>query len=135
MIYFNGTSINNYESIYFNGTKIDTVYLNGTKVYGWTGEWETLTTIGLAPDSCSLASSVSNLNAYPSAFSYGYYSQGSGCADSTWVYGLNAEYRMVTSDGTFYGSGHFLWQGRTVTGADTSHNGGTTGYLQKRTYV
>lgn len=135
MIYFNGTSINNYESIYFNGTKIDTVYLNGTKVYGWTGSWETLTSGSLAPDSCNLASAVSNFNSYPAAFSSAYYSQGSGCTNSTWRYSLNPEYRMVTSDGTFYGSGHYLWQGETVTGADTSHNGGTTMSLQKRTYV
>jgi len=43
---------------------------------------------------------------------------------------------MVTSDGTFTGDGstsHFLYEGHSVTGADTSHNGGTTVSLRQST--
>lgn len=84
----------------------------------------------LTPGGCSLQSVNNSLNSYSAAFSYKAYSQGSGCADSTLRYNLTSKYRMKTSDGTFYGDGHYLWQGRTVTGADTSHNGDTTVTLQ-----
>jgi hypothetical protein len=61
------------------------------------------------------------------------YTGGPG-ADSTYTVVLRKGYRMVTDDGTFTGndsSSFYLWEGVTVTGANTSHNGGTACSLRR----
>lgn len=121
-------------SLKFNGTDITTAYVNGTQVYGPKTTWTTLFSFSLAPDSSNLENAVSTLQgSYAYAFIPGsyYYDIGPG-GDSRWRYSLRYGYRMVTSDGTFTSDGvsHYLWEGATVTGADTSHNGGTSCTLQ-----
>ena len=124
-----------------NGSEIETAYINGTQVYGLTNSsFTTLFSFSLAPDSYNLENAVSTLTAnYSHAFVPGsfYYDIGpGGNGDSRWRYKLRYGYRMVTSDGTFTNDGvsHYLWEGVTVTGADTSHNGGTSCSLQVDTF-
>lgn len=117
-----------------NGTQIETAYINGTQIFGPKATYTTLKSFSLAPDSSNLENAVTDLVAnYSYAFIPGsyYYDIGPG-GDSRWRYSLRYGYRMVTSDGTFTSDGvsHYLWEGKTVTGADTSHNGGTSCQLQ-----
>ena len=142
----NGTEIVWYENtIYHNGSVVSSptnpndVYLNGTKLFGLTGfSAETnLYSFQIAPDSRNLPNVyVPTLTGtYGDAFDdYGY--ETFGGTDYRWYYRLNVGYRFVTQDGTFTGGTEplswngetwtgYLWEGRSVTGASTSHNGGT----------
>jgi len=124
--------------IRFNGDVIEEVYFNGTRVHGPSSSYTLLKSGGLAPDSNNLENLVSSFrNSYAYAFETEYYDIGpGGTGDSRWRYRLKRGYRMVTSDGTFSpGSLHYLWEGRTVTGANTSHNGGTSVRLERATGV
>ena len=126
-------------SLIVGGTEITTAYVDGVQVYGDTNSWTPLFSFGLAPDSSNLENAVSTLqSSYSYAFIPGsyYYDVGPG-SDSRWRYSLRYGYRMVTSDGTFTADNnlHYLWEGRTVTGADTSHNGGTSCTLQKLNFI
>lgn len=135
---FNGTTLDWEDPIRFNSDTIEEVYFNGTKVHGPSSSYSLLYSFGLAPDSNNLENGVAVLqNSYAYAFETYYYDIGpGGTGDSRWRYQLKRGYRMVTSDGTFYpGSLHYLWEGRTVTGANTSHNGGTSVRLERATGV
>ena len=121
-------------NLVYDGNEIETAYFNGTQIYGPKTTWTSLYSFGLAPNSSNLENAVSVLTStYSYAFIPGstYYDIGPG-GDSRWRYSLRYGYRMVTSDGTFVEDGvsHYLWEGNTVTGADTSHNGGTSCDLQ-----
>lgn len=139
-IVFNGTSLTWYEhTIVLDGTTVSepsnagTVVFDGTTVHGLTGtSFTTLKSFGLAPDSLNLENAVADMIAnHSAAFSSYYYQSGLPSYDNRWYYTLNPGYRMVTSDGTFTGGGNYLWEGLTVTGANTSHNGGTSCQLQR----
>lgn len=133
-IIVNGTTISNFKQVYFNGTQIDTVYFDGTKVYGESGTYSTLYSFGLAPNSSNIITGVNYMLAnYPQAFTANYWAVGpTPNGNNYWYYTLAYGYRMNTSDGIFTpASGSvYLWQGLTVTGANTSHNGGTSVSLQ-----
>lgn len=132
----NGTAISNFKEVYFNGTRIDTVYVNGTKVYGIGSNWTTVWTAGMAPDSNYLeGTTVPLCQANSQAFTSQGYTQGPG-TDSVYRVVLAYGYRLVTSDGT-WGEGQAvnLYEGRTVTGANTSHNGGTSVSLQVNNFT
>jgi hypothetical protein len=151
-IYHNGIKLNWYEAnINVNGTVISSnedlndVYHNGTKVHGssnFASETQ-LYSFGIAPDSRNLPNVYvpALISTYAAAFDdYGYETYGG--TDYRWYYRLNVGYRFVTSDGTFTGGTEplswngetwtgYLWEGRSVTGASTSHNGGTNCYLRR----
>ena len=88
----------------------------------------------LAPDSSYLENAVSTIqSSHTAAFVSQGYTQGPG-TDSTWTYVLRKGYRFVTSDGTFTGndsSSNYLYEGHSVTGANTSHNGSTSVSLRR----
>ena len=137
----NGTTYNWYEkTIVVNGTTVSSpdapgeVYAGGTKVFGLTGfsSETTLFSGGLAPDSVSLENTVvpAFQNDIPEAFHSQSYTQGPG-QDSVYTVYVKEGYRVVSSDGTFTGSASpvtsvAFYEGKTVTGINTSHNGGTT---------
>lgn len=145
-IVFNGTTLNWYDdTIVFNGSTVSSpndpgdVYFGATKVHGLTGfsSETTLYDFGLAPDSGYFESTIvpALASTYAEAFHSQSYTQGPG-QDSTYTVYLKEGYRMVTSDGTFTGSASpgtsvALFEGRTVTGANTSHNGGTSVSLRR----
>ena len=148
----NGTTYNWYEkTIIVDGTTISSpqaagnVFAGGTKVFGLNGfsSETTLYDFGLAPDSSTFENThiPTLLNTYGAAFEDNGYETGPG-GDTRWYYNLYEGYRMVTSDGTFSGGEEnlfwdgkywtgYLWEGRTVTGANTSHNGGTSVSLRR----
>jgi hypothetical protein len=154
-VYFNGTKLNWYDAdIIVNGTTISSnenlkdVYHNGTKVHGSSGfASETqLYNFGLAPDSGTFENTYipTLLNTYGAAFEANVFQTGLPGSDTRWYIKLHRGYRMVTSDGTFLGGDEntttsyngvaytcYLWEGRTVTGANTSHNGGTSVSLRR----
>ena len=148
----NGTTYNWYEkTIVVDGTTVSSpsaageIYVGGTKVFGLNGfssETE-LYSFGLAPDSSTFENThiPALTSTYAAAFEDYAYETGPG-GDTRWYYNLYEGYRMVTSDGTFAGGENnlnwngkywtgYLWEGRTVTGANTSHNGGTNCYLRR----
>ena len=149
----NGTTYNWYEkTIVVNGTTISSpsaaggeIFAGGTKVFGLSGyaSETTLYNFGLAPDSSAFENTIipTLLSTYGAAFERSGYETGPG-GDTRWYYNLYPGYRMVTSDGTFSGGQQnlswngqywtgYLWEGRTVTGANTSHNGGTSCSLRR----
>jgi len=147
-IVVNGAVLDWYsESVYMNGTAVSTpdspgdVYFNGTRVFGltspvFTSETE-LYSFGLAPDSSNFENTIvpALASTYAEAFHSQSYTQGPG-QDSTYTVYLKEGYRMVTSDGTFTGTASpgtsvALYEGKTVTGANTSHNGGTSVSLRR----
>lgn len=145
-IVFNGTTLVWYDdTIVLNGTTVSEpndpgeVYFGATKVHGLTGfssETE-LYSFGLAPDSSNFENTIvpALASTYAEAFHSQSYTQGPG-QDSTYTVYLKEGYRMVTSDGTFTGSASpgtsvALYEGKTVTGANTSHNGGTSVSLRR----
>ena len=84
------------------------------------------------------------LNTYGDAFEANVFQSGLPGSDTRWYIKLYKGYRMVTSDGTFVGGDGnetvsyngvdytcYLWEGATVTGANTSHNGGTSVSLRR----
>lgn len=133
------------DTIKVNGTTVSspdspgTINVNGTKVHGLTGfsSETTLYDFGLAPDSSNFENTIvpALASTYAEAFHSQSYTQGPG-QDSVYTVYLKEGYRMVTSDGTFTGTASpgtsvALYEGRTVTGANTSHNGGTSVSLRR----
>ena len=142
-IVFNGTTLNwNTHTIVFNGTTVSSPTATGLVKFGTTdvfgvGNFSSETTLfnfSLAPDSNNLENGVSTIqSSYTAAFVSQGYTQGPG-TDTTWTYVLRKGYRMVTSDGTFTGNdstSNYLYEGHSVTGANTSHNGGTDVSLRR----
>ena len=139
-IVFNGAVLDWYqESVYMNGTAVSTpdspgdVYFNGTRVFGLTSPaFSSETTImsgGLAPDSADIENMLSTFQSLDAFHSQGY-TQGPG-TDTTYTVYVKEGYRVVSSDGTFTGTASpgtqvNFYSGRTVTGINTSHNGGTS---------
>jgi len=153
-IYHNGTKLNWYEAdINVNGTVISSnedlndVYHNGTKVHGsssFASETQ-LYNFGLSPDSNAFENTYipALLSTYADAIETSAYRLGPG-SNTEWYVKLYRGYRFVTSDGTFTGGDEntttsyngvnytcYLWEGQTVTGANTSHNGGTSVSLRR----
>jgi hypothetical protein len=142
-IVFDGTTLNwNTHTIVFNGTTVSSptatgvVNFNGTQVFG-VSDFSSETTMFdfvLKPDSSFLENAVTTLqNTHSAAFVSQGYTQGPG-QDSTYTMVLSKGYRMVTSDGTFTGndsSSFYIYEGHSVTGANTSHNGDTSCSLRR----
>ena len=142
-IVFNGTTLNwHTHTIVFNGTTVSSPTATGlvkfgtTDVFGVSNFSSTTELISfvLRPDANTLEDAVSTIqSSHTAAFVSQGYTQGPG-QDSTWTYVLRKGYRMVTSDGTFTGndsSNFYLYEGQTVTGANTSHNGDTSCSLRR----
>lgn len=156
-IYHNGTKLNWYEAdINVNGTVISSnedlndVYFNGTKVHGLTGttsnsDWPILYDFGLAPDSTAFENThiPALTSTYSDSIEYAAFETGPG-GNTRWYVKLHRGYRFRTTDGTFYGGDEnttksyagnnytcYLWEGGSVTGANTSHNGGTDVKLER----
>ena len=140
-ITFDGTALNWYtHTIVTDGTTVSSptalgdVYFGSTKVWGTGGSYGTLFNFVMKPDSNELEAAISTmLNSYSAAIKSSYYSVGPG-QDTRWHVQLRKGYRMVTSDGTFVGDDSFtffLYEGYSVTGANTSHNGDTSCSLQR----
>jgi len=142
-IVFNGTTLNwNTHTIVFNGTTVSSPTATGLVKFGTTDVFgvsnfssnTVMFAFSLAPDSNNLENAVTTItNSHGAAFVSKGYTQGPG-TDSTYTFVLRTGYRMVTSDGTFTGNNstsHYLYEGHSVTGADTSHNGGTDVSLQR----
>jgi len=145
-LYFNGTKLNWYtETIRVDGTVLSSpsapgeILFGGVLCHGLTDfvSETTLYDFGLSPDSSAFESTIvpALASTYAEAFHSQSYTQGPG-QDSTYTVYLKEGYRMVTSDGTFTGSASpgtsvALYEGRTVTGANTSHNGGTSVSLRR----
>ena len=142
-IVFNGTTLNwHTHTIVFNGTTVSSPTATGLVKFGTTDVFgvsnfsseTTLFSFSLAPDSNNLENGVSTIqSSYTAAFVSQGYTQGPG-TDTTWTYVLRKGYRFVTSDGTFTGndsSSNYLYEGHSVTGANTSHNGSTSVSLRR----
>ena len=144
-IVFDGTTLEWYtHTITFDGSTVSspddpgTVTFDGTTVHGLTGfsSETTLTTLSLAPDSGDIETWVSGLTTEitDAFYSHGY-TQGPG-TDTRYTMYLKEGYRWVTGDGTFVGSASpgtavYAYSGQSVTGFNTSHNGGVTGTLRR----
>jgi hypothetical protein len=142
-IVFNGTTLNwHTHTIVFNGTTVSSPTATGlvkfgtTDVFGVSNFSSTTELISfvLRPDANTLEDAVSTIqSSHIAAFVSQGYTQGPG-QDSTWTYVLRKGYRFVTSDGTFTGNdstSNYLYEGHSVTGANTSHNGTTNVSLQR----
>ena len=128
--------------IVFDGTTVSSptatgiVNFGATQVFGVSdfSSETTMFSFSLAPDSSNLENAVSTIqSSHTAAFVSQGYTEGPG-TDTRWTYVLRKGYRMVTDDGTFTGNdstSHYLWEGVTVTGADTSHSGGTSCSLRR----
>ena len=137
----NGTTYNWYEkTIVVDGTTVSspdspgTINAGATKVFGLTGfsSETSLYSSGLAPDSSNFENVIVPYfqNQLADAFHSQGYTQGPG-QDSLYRVYVKEGYRVVSSDGTFTGSASpgtevRFYEGRTVTGINTSHNGGTS---------
>ena len=140
-LYVDGTEYKWYEkTISVDGSTVSSpnspgnVYAGGTKVFGLTGfsSETTLYSAGLAPDSSNFENTIVPYfqNQLAEAFHSQSYTQGPG-QDSNYRVYVKEGYRVVSSDGTFTGSASpgtavNFYEGRTVTGINTSHNGGTS---------
>ncbi len=144
-IVFNGTTLNWYtHTITFNGSTVSspndpgTVTFDSTTVHGLNGfsSETTLTTLSLGPDSSDIENWVSALTTeITDAFHSHGYTQGPG-TDTRYTMYLKEGYRWVTGDGTFVGTASpgtsvVAYSGQSVTGFNTSHNGGVTGTLRR----
>lgn len=130
---YNGTTYEWEDPVYFNDTLIRTIYFNDTKVYGVNTTWSQIFSFGLAPDSANFENSIvpALQTTYADAFTSQAYTQGPG-TDTVYRVVLAYGYRLRTSDGTWYeGESVNLYEGHSVTGANTSHNGGTSCYIDK----
>lgn len=135
MISFNGGDLIGWQdNFYFNGTRVERVYFNDTQVYGPNASFSTIFSFGLAPDSSNFESStVPQLQTtHADAFTSQSYTQGPG-KDTVYRVVLARGYRLdCGGDGTFTeGQSVNLYEGHSVTGANTSHNGGTSCSLQR----
>ena len=140
-IVFNGAVLDWYEeSVIMNGTTISSklapgdVYYNGTKVFGLSGTYSTsVNSGGLAPDSSNFENNIVPVlvGLIGTVFHSGSYTQGPG-QDTTWTGYLAKGYKLVRSDGGDIigtdspGTSVAFFEGKTVTGINTSHNGGTS---------
>ena len=142
-ITFNSTALNWYtHTIVKDGTTVSSPTATGlvkfgtTDVFGVSNFSSTTELISfvLRPDANTLEDAVSTIqSSHIAAFVSQGYTQGPG-QDSTWTYVLRKGYRFVTSDGTFTGNdstSNYLYEGHSVTGANTSHNGTTNVSLQR----
>ena len=142
-ISFNGTTLNwHTHTIVFNGTTVSSPNATGLVKFGTTDVFgvsnfssnTVLLAFSLAPDSNNLENAVTTItNSHGAAFVSKGYTQGPG-QDSVYTFVLRTGYRMVTSDGTFTGNNstsHYLYEGQSVTGADTAHNGDTSVSLRR----
>lgn len=139
-IVFDETTLNWYtNTIVFSGSTVSSpndpgdVFFGATKVHGLTGfASETiLLSSGLGPDSDNFENNVVPLfqTTYAEAFHSQSYTQGPG-QDSTYTVFVKEGYRVVSDDGTFVGTASpgtqvNFFEGKSVTGINTSHNGGT----------
>lgn len=144
-IVFNGTTLNWYtNTIVFGSDTVSTpsapgdVFFGATKVHGLSGSFTTIYSGSLAPDSNVLEGTVvpNFQNNYPEAFtSQGYISGGPGASDSTYRVVLAPGYRVTATagQGGQWGAGTTVdfYEGRTVTGINTSHSGGTSFILER----
>ena len=134
MISFNGGTLLGWQDeVYFNDVRIERAYFNDTQVYGPNASFTQIFSFGLSPDSSNFENStVPQLQTtYADAFTSQSYTQGPG-KDTVYRVVLARGYRLVTSDGTFTeGQSVNLYEGHSVTGANTSHNGGTSCSLQR----
>ena len=139
-VYVNGTQVaaqGTSEKFYVNGTEITTAYVDGTQVFGSLGTWTQIYDWYLVFDSANFENNV--VPQLQSTYSYAIasqsYTQGPG-QDTTYTIVLKPNYRLVSSDGTFYaGTTINLWEGKSVTGVNTSHNGSTYCSLQKENFI
>jgi len=142
-IVFNGTTLNwHTHTIVFNGTTVSSPTATGLVKFGTTDVFgvsnfspeTTLFNFTLKPDSQFLENAVTTLvNTHGAAIKSSSYTTGPG-TDSVYTIQLRKGYRMVTDDGTFTGndsSTFFIYEGQTVTGANTSHNGDTACSLRR----
>lgn len=145
-IVFNGTTLNWYtNTIVFGSDTVSSpndpgdVFFGATKVHGLTGfaSETTLFSSSLAPDSLNLENIIAPAFAttYADAFHSQGYTQGPG-TDSTYTVYLKEGYRVVSDDGTFVGTASpgtqvNFYEGKSVTGINTSHNGGTAFTLRR----
>jgi len=145
-IVFNGTTLNwHSHTIVNNSTTVSSpsspgeVYFGGTKVFG-IGDFSSETTLlnfSLVFDNSNFENNIvpSLQTTYADAFWNQYYNEGPG-TDSHYYVFLKPGYRLVTSDGTFTGTASpgtlvDLYEGHSVTGANTSHNGSTSVSLRR----
>ena len=141
-IYFNGSELTGQHDVKFNGTDMDNVYLNGTKLWTkhpyplgttiFTYAWEAGGNID-SLRTTTYSSSAAITAAFASQPSY---SSGSGGADSYLVMTLNDGYYVsqyvqeqlgTDSDGVGSGSAggaYTIYIGATVSGMETSVSGG-----------
>ena len=140
-IVFNGTTLNWYtNTIIADGTTVSSpsvpgdVYFGATKVHGLSGTYSTnVNSGGLAPDSSNFENNIVPVlvGLIGTVFHSGSYTQGPG-QDTTWTGYLAEGYKLVASDtGDHIGTASpgtqiNFYEGKTVTGINTSHNGGTT---------
>lgn len=129
-------------TLIFNGvtfstpTNPGTVVFNGTTVFGLSGSFTTIFNSSLAPDSVQLENVVvpAFQSTYAAAFASQGYIQGPG-QDSTYRVVLNPGYRVTATAGQggqwVAGQTVDFFEGKTVTGINTSHNGGTSFILEK----
>ena len=144
-ITFNGSALNWYtHTIVKDGTTVSSPTATGLVKFGTTdvfgvGNFSSETTLFdfvMKPDSQFLENAIATMlgtAAYAIAIKSYYYSVGPG-SDTKIHITLRKGYRMVTGDGTFTGndsSNFFLFEGQTVTGANTSHNGDTSCSLRR----
>jgi len=134
VISFNGgTLIGWQDDIYVNGVKITHAYFNDTQVYGPNTSFSEIFSFGLAPDSSNFENSIvpQLASTHADAFTSQSYTQGPG-KDTVYRVVLAEGYLLdCGSDGTFgAGTAVNLYEGHSVTGANTSHNGGTSCSLQ-----
>ena len=139
-IYFNGSELTGQHDVKLNGTNMDNVYLNGSKI--WTRHPYALGT-EIFTYAWSAGGNIDNLRTtyysnYPLAFaSQPSYSSGSGSPDSTLVITLadgfyvsyyNQAEHGTDSDGvgaSNTGGTYNVWQGNTVTGLARASGGGS----------
>ena len=140
-IIFNGAVLDWYEeSVIMNDTLISSklipgdVYYNGTKVFGLSGTYSTLVNSGgLAPDSASFENNIVPVlvGLIGTVWHSGSYTAGPG-QDSIWRGYLAKGYKLVRSDGgdiigtNSPGTSVAFYEGKSVTGINSSHQGGTT---------
>lgn len=135
MISFNGGALLGWrDEVYFNGTRIERAYFNDTQVYGPNNSFTQIFAFSLSPDSSNFENSIvpQLQTTHADAFTSQSYTQGPG-KDTVYRVVLARGYLLdCGSDGTFTeGQSVNLYEGHSVTGANTSHNGSTSCSLQR----
>ena len=140
-LFVDGTEYKWYEkTITVDGTDLSTpnapgdITVGSTKVFGLTNfaSETTLISSGLAPDSANFENNIvpQFQTTYAEAFHSQGYTQGPG-QDSNYRVFVKKGYRVVSDDGTFVGTNApgtqvNFYEGKSVTGINTSHNVGTS---------